>query len=384
MISAARLAWLQLRRQKVRLSVALAGVAFAVVLMFMQFGFRDALFLSAVNLHRRLRADVVMIHPHYNIVAFPTSITRRRLYQALGFDGVASVTPLYTSLGRWKNPETGKTRDVFVIGVDPATDVLDIPDIDARRDTIRYPNVVLYDELSRPEFGPVAATLRSGRELVTEVSEHQVSIVGLFRLGTSFGIDATIVTSDLNFLRIFPYHDPGAISAGLIRLRPGVDPAAVRDALVAALPHDVEILTKDAYMDREVHYWATATPIGYVFSFGVVMGLVVGAIIVYQILFADISDHLAEYATLKAMGYANRFLAGVVLMEALILAVGGYLPGLALCRWLYGVTQSATMLPMRLSAQRAAIVLCLTVVMCWVSGLIAMRKLRAADPAEIF
>jgi putative ABC transport system permease protein len=294
------------------------------------------------------------------------------------------VTPLYTSLGRWKNPETGNTRDVFVIGVDPADDVLDIPEVEARRETIRYPNVVLYDELSRPEFGPVAETLRAGRTLATEVSEHEVTVRGLFRLGTSFGIDATIVTSDLNFLRIFPYHDPGAISAGLVRLRPGTDAAAVRDALAAALPDDVEVLTRDGYMEREVRYWATATPIGYVFSFGVVMGLVVGAIIVYQILFADISDHLSEYATLKAMGYANRFLAGVVLMEALILAVGGYLPGLALCRWLYGVTESATMLPMRLSAQRGGIVLVLTVVMCWVSGLVAMRKLRAADPAEIF
>jgi heterocyst specific transport system permease protein len=384
MISAARLAWLQLRRQKFRLAVALAGVAFAVVLMFMQFGFRDALFRSAVNVHQRLKADVVLIHPHYNIVAFPTSITRRRLYQALGFDGVESVTPLYTALGRWKNPDTGKTRDVFVIGVDPAADVLDIAGVDAARETIRYPNVVLYDELSRPEFGPVAATVQAGRELVTEVSEHEVKVQGLFRLGTSFGIDATIVTSDLNFLRIFPYRDPGAISAGLVRLRPGADPAVVRDVLAAALPDDVEVLTKDEYMDREIRYWATATPIGYVFSFGVVMGLVVGAIIVYQILFADISDHLAEYATLKAMGYANRFLAGVVLMEAFILAVGGYLPGLALCRWLYGVTESATMLPMQLSARRGGTVLVLTVVMCWVSGLVAMRKLRAADPADVF
>ena len=137
-------------------------------------------------------------------------------------------------------------------------------------------------------------------------------------------------------------------------------------------------------MDREVHYWATATPIGYVFSFGVVMGLVVGGIIVYQILFADISDHLAEYATLKAMGYTNRYLAALVLMEALILAVGGYLPGLAVCHWLYAITQSATMLPMQLTAERGILVLGLTAVMCAASGAVAMRKLRAADPAEIF
>ncbi|HJQ84686.1 MAG TPA: ABC transporter permease DevC [Candidatus Binatia bacterium] len=384
MISAARLAWLQLRRQKVRLAVALAGVAFAVVLMFMQFGFRDALFRSAVNVHQRLDADLVLVHPHYTIIALPIPIPRSRLYQALAFDGVESVTPLYCSLGRWKNPEDGSERNALVIGVDPAVHVLDVPGLESQRGFIRYPNAVLWDELSRPEFGPVASMFRADREVVTELAKHQVTVKGLVQLGVSFGIDATVITSDLNFLRIFPFRDPGAISAGLVRLRAGADAGAVRAALVAALPRDVDVLTKAEYMEREVGYWASATPIGYVFSFGVVMGLVVGSIIVYQILFTDISDHLAEYATLKAMGYANRFLAGVVLMEAAILAIAGFVPGLALGRWLYGLTETATMLPMRVSAERGGLVLVLTVVMCWVSGLAAMRKLRAADPADIF
>ena len=384
MISAARLAWLQLRRQRVRFAVAIAGVAFAVVLMFMQVGFRDALFRSAVKLHQYLKADLVLIHPHSNIVAFPTPFSRRRLFQALGFAGVESVTPVYSALGRWKNPVTGKTRDVFVLGIDPAAEVLDIPEVDAGREVIRYPDTVLYDELSRPEFGPVAAAFRAGEEVATEVSQRRVAVKGLFPLGVSFGIDATLVTSDTNFRRIFPYRPAGSISIGLVRLERGADPRAVRDALAAALPHDVTVLTKRDYMDREVAYWARATPIGYVFTFGVVMGLVVGGIIVYQILFADISDHLAEYATLKAMGYPNRYLAGVVLAEALLLAVVGFLPGLAACWWLYGLTQAATMLPMQVLPERALFVLGLTVVMCCLSGLVAMRKLGAAEPAEIF
>jgi putative ABC transport system permease protein len=384
MISAARLAWLQLRRQKVRFAVALAGVAFAVVLMLMQLGFRDALFTSAVVIHRRLTADVVLVHPNYNILPFPALFPRRRLYQALGFDGVESVTPLYTALGRWKNPVTGLSRTIFVVGIDPVEDVLDVPEVNAARTLMRYPDVVLYDELSRPEFGPIAATLRAGEEVGTEVSGRRVTVGGLFRLGCSFGIDATMITSDLNFLRLFPYQAPGAITAGLIRLRPGADPRAVRDALAAALPRDVDVLTKDGYIAREIGYWQKNTPIGYVFTFGVLMGLVVGAIIVYQILFADIADHLSEYATLKAIGYTRRYLAAVVLMEALILAVVGYAPAVGTSVWLYGVTAAATGLPMRLTPERAVLALGLTIVMCWVSGLIAMRKLSAADPAEIF
>lgn len=384
MISAARLAWLQLRRQKVRFAVAIAGVAFAVVLMFMQLGFRDALFRSAVNVHMRLNTDLVLVHPNYNILVFPTTFSRRRLYQALAFPGVRAVAPVYASLGRWKNPITGRTRDVFTLGIDPADDVLNMPAVRDQRDIFRYPDVVIWDELSRPEFGPIPQRVRDDGELVTEVSNRQITVRGMFQMGTSFGIDASIVTSDTNFLRLFPHRKAGTISIGLVALEPGANPVAVRDALRAALPRDVDVMTKDEYMAREIRYWATATPIGYVFTFGVIMGLIVGAIIVYQILFSDISDHLGEYATLKAMGYTNRYLVVVVLMEAAILALGGYLPGVGVCRWLYGLTAAATRLPMQLTVDRSVLILGMTLAMCWFSGLIAMRKLRGADPAEIF
>jgi putative ABC transport system permease protein len=355
-----------------------------VILVFMQVGFQDALFESAVVVHQHLKADIVLINPHSSILALPKTFPRRRLYQALGFDGVESVSPVQTAILRWRNPSTGTTREMFMVGVNPAADVLDIPEVTERRHLIRYPDVVLYDEASRPEFGPVAERFKAGQTVSTEANQHRVTVGGLFRLGTSFGIDGTIVTSDLNFLRIFPARAPGALTIGLVRLKPGADPAAVRDAIATHLPKDVAVLTRQQYIDREVDYWASATPIGYVFTFGVVIGLVVGAIIVYQILFADISDHLPEYATLKAMGYTNRYLAGVVLMEALLLGLAGFLPGVGICWWLYGITRSATQLPMRITAGRSLLVLALTVGMCWVSGAIAMRKLRAADPAEVF
>jgi len=384
MISAARLAWLQLRRQKIRLAVALAGVGFAVVLMTMQLGFRDALFASAVGLHQRLDGELFLIHPHHSFLALPRAIPRSRLYQALAFPGVEAVSPIYTGLGPFKHPVTGESRSIFVLGIDPAAHVLAMPAVDAHRDELRYPDVVFYDEQSRPEFGPVAELVRAGEKVETEIGPRRVEVRRLFPLGTSFGIDGTVITSDLNFLRIFPQHTAGTITFGLIRLAPGADLRAVHDGLAAWLPRDVQVMTKAEFVAREIHHWATATPIGFVFTFGVIMGITVGSIIVYQILFADISDHLAEYATLKAMGYTNRYLAGVVLAEALILAVVGFLPALGVAAWLYRVTASATNLPMRLAPDRAALVLALTVLMCCVSGLLAMRKLRGADPAEVF
>jgi putative ABC transport system permease protein len=176
----------------------------------------------------------------------------------------------------------------------------------------------------------------------------------------------------------------GKVGIGVVRLKPGADPKAVQAAMRAHLPQDVKILTRQEMIDQEVGYWATATPIGFVFTFGVIMGLVVGMIIVYQILFADISDHLKEYATLKAMGYTNRYLAGVVLFESSILGLAGFGPGIALCERLYVITKQATMLPMTIEPVRATQVLVLTLLMCWASALIAVRKLRSADPADVF
>jgi putative ABC transport system permease protein len=251
------------------------------------------------------------------------------------------------------------------------------------------PDVVLYDRDSRPEFGPLPALYREavarGREgIETELADRNIQVVGLFQLGTSFGIDASVITSDLNFRRIFPFREAGQINLGLVRLAPGVDPQDARNRIAAAIPEDVEVLTRAGFIQREVDYWSSATPIGYVFSFGVIIGLTVGGIIVYQILFADVSDHLQEYATLKAMGYTNGFLFKVVLQEAVILAVLGFLPGLGVSLLLFRMAGEATHLPLEMDVQLALLVLGLTVVMCAVSGAVALRKVRSADPAEIF
>jgi putative ABC transport system permease protein len=384
MLLAIPLAWLQLTREKLRLLVAVAGVAFAVILIFMQLGFRDALFKSSTRFHEGIDGDLFLISPTFDFLVQPKSFSRRRLHQASSFPQVEAISPIYIGLSLWKNPENGKSRSMFTVGVDPSDEVLHLPGVREQRDLIRKPDVVLFDRESRPEYGAIPAWMDAGQMVTAEVSNRRVTIGGLFVLGTSFGVDGTVLTSDLNFLRIFPLREPGLIDIGVIRLRPGSNAAAVRDAMVAVFPNDVLVLTKADYIAREQHYWDTSTPIGYVFTFGVIMGLVVGAIIVYQILFADVSDHLAEYATLKAMGYPNSYLFGVVFQEAVILAVLGYVPGALICLALYKVAGDATRLPLVMTPPLAIFVLVMAVVMCCVSGAIALRKVRSADPAEIF
>jgi putative ABC transport system permease protein len=191
--------------------------------------------------------------------------------------------------------------------------------------------------------------------------------------------------SESNFLRLFSsYRKLGEIDIGVIQLKPHADAASVLKKIEFTLPKDIKVLTKQGFVDFEKNYWKTSTSIGFIFTLGVGMGFIVGTVIVYQILYTDVSDHLAEYATLKAMGYKNFYLELVVLQEAIILSILGYIPGFALSLGLYDLTQKATFLPIEMKPDRALIVMILTILMCSISGLIAIRRLRKADPADIF
>jgi len=378
------LGWLQLRHKPLRLIVALSGISFAVLLIMMQLGFRSALFESAVRFHERLDYDIALFSPDSVFIVRPQPFSIRRLYQTVGFEAVEDVTPVYIFPSVWKNPWDNMRRSINTIGFHPDSPLLDIEGFDEARELLRQQDVVLFDSASRPEFGPVKDTILAGDPVITEINDREIEVVGLFEMGTSFGIDGTVITSDDNWLRLFPSRSRNEIQLGLIRLKEGTDPDRVRDALAEYLPDDVLVLTKQQFVQREKNYWNAATPIGYIFAFGAIMGFVVGAIIVYQILFADVSEHLNEYATLRALGYRNRFVSGIVLQQAVILAVLGYLPGLAIVYWLYGKAEAATNLPLYITQERAITVFLMTLGMCAISALMAVRKVRRLDPAEVF
>ena len=384
MILAIPLAWLQLVREKVRLLIALAGIGFAVILMFMQLGFRDALFDSAIRLHQSFQGDVFLISPQSTALIAMRSFSQRRLYQALGFENVASISPVYLDFALWKNPENRRTRSILVIGIDPADSVFDVPGLQAALPKIQLPEVVLFDEASRPEFGPVATELNRGQPVTTEVAGRRITVGGLFKMGASFGADGNLITSDLNFLRIFERRRKGLIDIGIIKLKSGANLEQTVKDLRQNLPQDIKIFSKQEFIDFEKSYWQSSTAIGFIFTLGTAMGFIVGIVIVYQILYTDVSDHLPEYATLKAMGYKNSYLLSVVFQQALILSILGYIPGFALCLGLYDLTRNATSLPLVMTFDRGLTVLCLAIIMCTISGAIAVRKVQAADPADIF
>jgi putative ABC transport system permease protein len=147
---------------------------------------------------------------------------------------------------------------------------------------------------------------------------------------------------------------------------------------------DVEVLTREEAIGREKLRWTEQTPIGQIFRVGVYVALFIGGAIVYQILATDIANMMKEYATLKAMGYTQNYLTQVVLHEAVLLAVLGYVAAVAISYICYQVTTVTSGLPIEMTSTRLAGVLGLSIAMCVVSGWIAQRKLRGASPAELF
>ena len=378
------LAWLLLVRQPVRLLVALAGIAFAGILMFMQLGFRDGLFEASVTVHKLFAADLVLISPRSMSSISMAGFPERRLVQAMADPEVDAITPVHWNFVLWRNPQTRTTRSILALGFEPSDRLFTDPSLLERSRVLNQQGRVLFDERSRPEFGPVVAWLHQGRTVETEVAGKRVRVEGLVSLGPSFGADGNLLTSRETFLSLLPATPPGSIELGLITLRPGSDAASVVERLRALLPDDVRVLTKQGFEEFEKTYWRTSTSIGFIFTLGAVMGFVVGCVIVYQILYSDVSDHLPEYATLMAMGYRLTTLLGVVAREGLMLAVLGYLPAYAAAEALYVLVRSGTNLPVSMEPQRALIVLAMILVMCMASAALAMRRLADADPAEIF
>ena len=226
-----------------------------------------------------------------------------------------------------------------MIGVPLDDDVLDLSEVKEHREQLRQPDTALADGLSRPSsFGHFAA----GQ--VSELSGRTIRIVGTFKLGINSQSNGNLIMSDRNLLRYFPElagptAGENAVTVGVLRVRPAPTFARLRAALQSALPADVQVLTRDEFIAKERDFWDHVAPIGTVFSIGVVMGFIVGCVICYQVLFSDISDRLGEFATLKAMGYSNLRLFRVVVMQAVYLALLGYLGGLVvsllLFRWVH-------------------------------------------------
>jgi len=400
------LAWKNLAHNKVRTMVALAGVAFAVILIFMQPGFKGAVKKTATQIYDALEFDLMLRSPAYLHLTEPRTFPREQLYRAASLPAVASTEPFYLGLTEWQAPQpedvdpkkwSGEWRGIIAMGVDPRDPPFRIKDIRKATQALSADSFVLVDVKSKPEFGPRNGTEFSQQDIGVEtvLGRDRIRIVGLFKLGTGLAANGACMTSIEGFARACYWQSLEDVNFGLVKLEEGADLVQTKEAVQQLLGQpstgdvsigaaDVEVLTRSEVNEREEYRWVVQTPLGRIFNLGVWVALFVGVAIVYQVLSTDIANMMGEYATLKAMGYGNKYLASVVLQQSVLLALIGFAPSLLVAWALYVYIEQAAGLPMEMSLPMAMFVLALSVVMCVLSGLAALRKLFQADPADLF
>lgn len=384
------LAWKNLTASKKQLALACGGIGFAVVLMFVQTGFRNALLDSPAQIVELFEADLYLLSRARNTLASEERLERSLLDRVAAVEQVQAVHPVYVErmLARVRVAES-RSRAIRVIGIPDAPGIIADPYTAAQINRLRRPRTALVDRRSKSFYGFALDDPQRLAQQVVELAGQRIELVGFTQIGTDFVHDGTLIIRSDEIPRYFPARnrqgDPlDRVDWGIVQLAEGADLRSVQRALSELAPAVIDVYTQAELIGREQRFWGQATPIGMIFTVGTVMGWIVGTIICYQILHTEISYHLPEFATLKAMGYRNTYFMRVVLAQSLYLTLLGFLPGLLIAWGLFELLSETTGLVMLLTLPRILLVLVLTAVMCLISGLIAVRKLWAADPASLF
>ena len=378
-------AWRQLTRDRKRFATAIAGVTFGLVLMLYQLGMYTAAKRMAVFPLNALKGELFITSLNYGYFYANNPFPKSVLYQVRAFPEVLSVAPLSVEFVKWKNTMTGVDRYIGILAVNPSRNPFIHPELMNQIHLLTNGENILFDRQSKEfDFGKVAATFLENGEVTSEVEHVRVRVKGLFSMGQTLVATGHIITSDEGLARIHPNRPANMINVGAVTLRPGTVPEEVRHRLSDFLPKDVRVMTAEQFRNEEQDFWISRTMIGFICLAGMLVGMFVGGIAVYQILYADVTDHLREYATLKAMGVTDMFLFSIIMTEALILLLASFLPSTILVGGLFYIAREASGIPTRLAVPELLVVFALAAAASIFAGLLATRKLKTADPADIY
>jgi putative ABC transport system permease protein len=396
---------LNLVSQPTRAIVSVLGVAFALLLIFMQLGFRGAVGNTATIVYGQMRGDLIMRSPDYVHLYEPRTIDRAWMNLAASHPDIERVDPFFISLNKWQNPPKnagcanappdGSFRTVAMMGVqlDSKDCVIQIQDLERKLEQLKDPDAMLIDDATRAEYGPDNCKKFSQADIgkYAELGGRNTRIAGVFHLGTGLATSGAVLLSDVAFGRRALMDVRHRASLGLIQIKAGCDPNKVCDALNKWLRDQdpssemsVQVITMEEQMRLERRRWLDETPLGTIFTMGVFISFIIGSAIVYMVLATDVASRLPEYATLKAMGYTPFFVAKTVLRQAWLLALVGFVPAFLASMLLYWVTATFSGIPTFMTTKRVVGVFGLSFLMCTIAGLLAIRKLWKAEPASLF
>ncbi|MGE0709672.1 MAG: FtsX-like permease family protein [Planctomycetota bacterium] len=359
-----------------RTALAVAGVAAAVFLIFLELTIHSSVVYTSGALTGRLAYDLAIVPSGYRALVMSTPFHQRRLSQALAVEGVASAAPLYRAYGEFKAPGAPHDARVLLLAFRPEDRVF--PQLGEETvQSLYQPGTIAFDRCSQRVVGdpqPGMTAICNRRRVL--VGQH-------FELGAGFAAPGLVLMSRATYASVtrFSLDD---VQFGLLRLVPGADRRVVQAELRRQLPDDVLVLDRDEVEARQRLQWETVSSSGKITRSGVAFACAVALIVLLQVMSSDVLQRLAEYATLAALGYGSSFVTAVVALQGLLMGAAGYALGLGLALPVRGVLAGATKVPNFLSARDCLLVLAAVLGASLLSGMFALEKLRRADPAELF
>jgi putative ABC transport system permease protein len=369
------LAWRNLVHDKVRLLVTLTGIVFAVVLIVVELGLFLGFTTATSSLIDHSRADLWITAPRVPYIEQAVPFSERKVATVLATPGVARAAKYIVRFTQWKRPD-GRQESVQIVGVDLASGLGTPWNVVAGTlDDLRKPDAVFVDEIYREKLG----VAHIGQ--VVEIRGRRARIAGFTRGIRAFTTSPYVFTTFKNALDYADLRDDQTLYI-LVKAAAGADSGALRHALAARL-RDVDVVTNAGFSRMTQVYWMFTTGAGIAVLLAALLGLVVGIVVVAQTIYATTVDHLREYGTLKAMGATNRYLYGVIVLQAVISAVIGYAVGMIVSVFVVRGSEqggAAILLPPAMAAG----MLVLTLVMCVGAAIVSINKVTRLDPAMVF
>lgn len=369
------LAQRNLFHDKVRLTVTLTGIVFAVVLIVVELGLFVGFTTTTSNLIDSSGADLWVASKNVPYIEQGVPFSERKLYQVRAVPGVAEAQKFLTRWTQWKQPN-GHQESVQIVGFNPDS-TLGRPWnlVEGRVQDLKAPDAVIVDEVYKQKLG----VTRIGE--MFEVGGHRARVVGFTRGIRAFTTSPYVFTT---FKRAQDYTSTPEDQTTyiLVKAAPGADLAQIRHGILGEV-RSVEVFTGSQFSRMTQEYWMFTTGAGVAVLLAALLGLVVGFVVVAQTIYATTVDHLKEFGTLKAMGAPNSYVYRVIIKQAAISAVIGYVLGMIVSLFVVHASQkggAAILLPLPM----AVAMFFLTLLMCIGAALVSINKVTRLDPAMVF
>ena len=372
---APKLAYRNLFHDRLSLLVTLVGIVFSVVLVAIQCGLYIGSGRTIATVIDKVKADLWVVPIGTKSFDDPSLLTGYEKYAVLSTPGVAKSEEIVVGFSAWRKPEGGK-KAFILVGLDYKNGGLEPWNIEEGTvEELDIPYSVAIDKSYFPDLGI--------NEIgdMAEINGQRVRVSAVTKRIRSFTTLPYAFTT-IDRARQFVGASKNQSTYQLVKLAKGADIEEVRTELTARLP-DTEVLTQEEFRNRSLNYWLFKTGAGMALISGAALGIIVGVVVVAQTLYASTKDHLNEFATLRALGASAGYIHAVILIQAILSAILGYLAGISLALLVVYAAKGST-LNVVMTPTLAGWLFALTLGMCIVAAISAIFKVTRIDPAGVF